>query len=78
LRDRDRRTKREDDARAQDSAARQDPRRPDFIDVAGGLSARTTGGFGTCCGSLVASGTPWGCSFFFFFEKSGISFFLFM
>ncbi len=58
--------------------SRQDPRRPDFIDVAGGLSARTTGGLGTCCGSLVTSGTLCGCSFFFFFEKSGISFFRFI
>jgi hypothetical protein len=48
------------------------------MEVAGGLSARTTGGVGTCCGTLVAFGTLWGCSFFFFFEKLGISFFLFM
>jgi len=48
------------------------------MDVAGGLSARTTGGVGTCCGILVLSGTLWGWELFFFFEKSGISFFRFI
>ena len=48
------------------------------MEVAGGLSARTTGGVGTCCGILVVSGTLCGWEFFFFFEKSGISFFLFI
>ena len=48
------------------------------MEVAGGLSARTTGGFGTCCGTTV-SGTlcGWESFFLFFFEKSGIVFFLF-
>jgi hypothetical protein len=55
-----------------------EPLRPDFMEVAGGLSARTTGGVGTCCGILVVSGTLCGWEFFFFFEKSGISFFLFI
>jgi hypothetical protein len=48
------------------------------MEVAGGLSARTTGGVGACCGIFVLSGTLWGCEFFFFFEKSGISFFRFI
>jgi hypothetical protein len=61
-----------------DRRFRYEPLRPDFMEVAGGLSARTTGGVGTCCGTLVASGTLWGCSFFFFFEKLGISFFFFI
>jgi hypothetical protein len=56
----------------------QEPLRPDFMDVAGGLSARTTGGVGACCGIFVLSGTLWGCELFFFFEKSGISFFRFI
>jgi hypothetical protein len=47
------------------------------MEVAGGLSARTTGGFGTCWG-IVVSGTLCGWESFFFFEKSGISFFLFI
>ena len=54
--------------------ASYDPRRPDFIEVAGGFPA-CTGGFGACgCGTLVLSGTgtPCGFSSFFFFEKSGI------
>jgi hypothetical protein len=55
-----------------------EPLRPDFMDVAGGLSARTTGGGGTCCWILRVSGTLCGCEFFFFFEKSGISFFRFI
>ena len=54
-----------------------EPLRPDFMEVAGGLSARTTGGFGTCWGTAV-SGTLCGWELFFFFEKSGISFFLFI
>jgi hypothetical protein len=57
-----------------------DPRRPDFIDVAGGFPARTGGaggGVGGC--SLVGSiAADVGCAPFFFFEKSGISFFLFI
>jgi hypothetical protein len=55
-----------------------EPRRPDFMEVAGGLSARTTGGVGTCCGIFVLSGTLCGWEFFFFFEKSGMSFFRFI
>jgi hypothetical protein len=34
----------------------QDPRRPDFIDVAGGLPVLTGGGVGACF-TFVASGT---------------------
>jgi hypothetical protein len=48
------------------------------MEVAGGLSARTTGGVGTCCGIFVVSGTLCGWEFFFFLEKSGISFFRFI
>jgi hypothetical protein len=56
-----------------------DPRRPDFIDVAGGFPARTGGGVGACCCcGLAASGTPWGLVSFLFFEKSGISFLRFI
>jgi hypothetical protein len=55
-----------------------DPLRPDFIDVAGGFPALTGGGAGGGCRTFVASGTLCGCVPFFFFEKSGISFFLFM
>src|SRR6202008_2137235 len=52
-----------------------DPRRPDFIDVAGGLPARTGGAGGGGCCTFVGSGTPC-CGFtsFLFLEKSGISF----
>jgi hypothetical protein len=58
--------------------ARYDPRRPDFIDVAGGFPD-LTGGAGGGCWTFVTSGTPWGCCGpFFFFEKSGISFFRFI
>ena len=62
------------------SVADYEPRRPDFIEVAGGLLARTGGGAGGCgCWPLVASGTAWdgACGPFFFLEKSGISFFRF-
>jgi hypothetical protein len=58
-----------------------DPRRPDFIDVAGGLPALTGGGGGGASGwSLVGSAVADAgcCGPFFFFEKSGISFFFFM
>lgn len=56
-----------------------DPRRPDFIEVAGGLPALTGGAGGAGGGwSFVGSGTELGCGPFFFFEKSGISFFLFI
>ena len=59
--------------------SRYDPRRPDFIDVAGGFPVLTGGAVGGCW-TLVRSGTPWAgcCGPFFFFEKSGISFFLFI
>jgi hypothetical protein len=55
-----------------------DPRRPDFMEVAGGFPTRT-GGFGACC-CFGASGTTGVGDAFLFFEKSGISFrpFLFM
>jgi len=62
------------------SVADYEPRRPDFMEVAGGLLARTGGGVGGCgCWALVASGTAWdgACGPFFFLEKSGISFFRF-
>jgi hypothetical protein len=67
------------DCRRAAASVRYDPRRPDFMDVAGGFVLRT-GAAGTwgCC-TLVASGTPCCCcGAFFFLEKSGISFFLFM
>jgi hypothetical protein len=56
-----------------------DPRRPDFIDVAGGFPVLTGGAGGGCC-TFVTSGTPCACCgpLTFFFEKSGISFFLFI
>ena len=34
-----------------------DPRRPDFMDVAGGFPVLTGGAAGGCC-TLVTSGTP--------------------
>jgi hypothetical protein len=56
-----------------------DPLRPDFIEVAGGLPALTGGAGGGAGGwSFVGSGTEWGCGPVLFFEKSGISFFLFI
>jgi hypothetical protein len=56
-----------------------DPLRPDFIEVAGGFPALTGGAGGGAGGwSFVGSGTEWGCGPFLFFEKSGISFFLFI
>src|SRR4051794_39150044 len=47
------------------------------MEVAGGFVERTGGG-GACACGFVVSGTPCGCSVFFFFEKSGISFFRFI
>jgi hypothetical protein len=58
-----------------------EPRRPDFIDVAGGLLALTGGAGGGAGGcSLVGSITEGGGAPppFLFFEKSGISFFRFI
>ena len=57
-----------------------EPRRPDFIDVAGGLLALTGGAGGGAGGcSLVGSITEGGgAPPFLFFEKSGISFFRFI
>jgi hypothetical protein len=56
-----------------------DPLRPDFIEVAGGFPALTGGAGGAAGGcSFVGSGIELGCGPFFFFEKSGISFFLFI
>jgi hypothetical protein len=56
-----------------------DPRRPDFIDVAGGFPALTGGAGGGAGGcSLVGSITEGGGAPFLFFEKSGISFFRFI
>jgi hypothetical protein len=47
--------------------------------VAGGFPALTGGAGGGAGGwSFVGSGTEWGCGPFLFFEKSGISFFLFI
>lgn len=71
------RGKRFDDPRRSD----YDPRRPDFIDVAGGFPALTGGAGGGASGwSLVGSAVAvdGGCGPFLFFEKSGISFFFFM
>jgi hypothetical protein len=56
-----------------------EPRRPDFIDVAGGFPALTGGAGGGAGGcSLVGSITEGGGAPFLFFEKSGISFFRFI
>jgi hypothetical protein len=65
---------------ARNESTGYDPLRPDFIEVAGGFPDLTGGAGGGGCWSFVASGTPWGCCgpFCFFFEKSGISFFLFI
>ena len=69
---------RSDDPRRSD----YDPRRPDFIEVAGGFPARTGGAGGGASGwSLVGSAVTdddGSCGPFLFFEKSGMSFFFFM
>jgi hypothetical protein len=56
-----------------------EPRRTDFIEVAGGFPALTGGAGGGAGGcSLVGSITEGGGVPFLFFEKSGISFFRFI
>jgi hypothetical protein len=51
------RADREYDKRPQHGRVRYDPRRPDFMDVAGGFPD-LTGGAGGGCTTLVTSGTP--------------------
>jgi hypothetical protein len=50
-------TERENDKRPQHGRIRYDPRRPDFMDVAGGFPDLTGGAGGGCC-TFVTSGTP--------------------
>ena len=45
------------DKRPQHGRIRYDPRRPDFMDVAGGFPDLTGGAGGGCC-TFVTSGTP--------------------